>query len=220
MYKELHDGVVPALGRVHDDVGRVDSVSGRERFRLDTEHMRQEFEHYAGFAQIFESMRAEGEPHASMQMILRDGAWPENDVLMKLRADHCARYGELGERARRFTEGGYCTLFSEGRKLAGSSSELDNQIAAICARIFDDEFDHMLGGIADCIRSDNELRDSEWQLLTDLTTEQLRQRVYMRNAQFSHPLSPHRVQRIITGVCEPIPFDYERAFRLAGHSRN
>ena len=219
MYKELHDGVVPALSKVHEGVRHVDSVDGRETFRLKLENMRQEFEHYAGFAEIYESIGADGEASASTQMIMRDGAWPENDVLMQLRADHSACFGKLGERARRFTEGGYCTLFSEGRKLAGGS-ELDNKIAATCERIFDDEFDHMLGGIADFIRSDSELGDAEWQTLTRLTTEQLRQRIYMRNAQFSNVIDPERLQLIVNGVCEPVSFDYERAFRHATRSND
>ncbi len=217
MYKELHDGVMPILRKVDDAVRLVGSPDGRESFRQDIENMREEFEHYVGFARIYESLLTENEPHASVETILRDGAWPENDALMQLRADHSARYGELGERARRFTEGGYCTLFSEGRKLA-DGSDVDNQIAATCARVYDDEFDHMLGGIADFIRADCELSDPEWQLHTDLTTDQLRQRVYMRNAQFSNVISPQRLELIVNGACAPIPFDYARAARLAGHA--
>lgn len=219
MYKELHDGVMPSLDKVHDGVRHVGSPCGRATFRQELDNIREEFEHYVGFARIYESLLARGEPPASVAVILRDGAWPENDALMYLRADHCARHGDLGERARRFTEGGYCTLFSEGRKLAGGS-ELDNRIAATCERIFDDEFDHMLGGIADFIRSDRELTDDEWRLLTDLSTDQLRQRVYMRNAQFSNVVSPHRLQQIVNGACAPIPFDYARAARLAGQARD
>lgn len=138
---------------------------------------------------------------------------------MQMRADRFERYGSLGDRALRFTEGGYCMLFSEGMKLAGGN-ELDRIIAASCARIFDDEFEHRLGGIADIISAHSGLDDAGWQTLTQLTTEQLRQRVRMRNAQFSHPVGPERLQQILYGACEPIPFDYERALSHANRSND
>lgn len=38
-----------------------------------------------------------------------------------------------------------------------------------------------------------------------------RQRIHMRNAQFSYPLSEERVQAIYRGDIQPLAFDYERA---------
>ena len=34
----------------------------------------------------------------------------------------------------------------------------------------------------------------------------------MRNAQFSHPIAADRLEAICSGACEPIAFDYQRAF--------
>ena len=42
----------------------------------------------------------------------------------------------------------------------------------------------------------------------------------MRNAQFSHPVGPERLQQILYGACEPIPFDYERALSHANRSND
>jgi hypothetical protein len=44
-----------------------------------------------------------------------------------------------------------------------------------------------------------------------VTCEILKLRLYMRNAQFSHPLSDARMAEIIAGKIEPIAFDYARA---------
>ncbi len=46
-------------------------------------------------------------------------------------------------RAHLFTEGGYCALFREGMKLGGRGG-VDDAIAAACAEIHDEEFDHMM----------------------------------------------------------------------------
>jgi hypothetical protein len=47
--------------------------------------------------------------------------------------------------------------------------------------------------------------------LTELTNEQLRLRLFMRNAQFSHPLSDARLKDILAGGIEPIAFDFAKA---------
>ena len=36
--------------------------------------------------------------------------------------------------------------------------------------------------------------------------------ILMRNAQFSHPIQNDRLEAICEGACEPIAFDYQRAF--------
>ena len=111
-------------------------------------------------------------------------------------------------RACKLSEGGYCTLFSEGMKLKGKPG-VDGKIAEACAKVYDDEFEHMLGGIAGIVQEG--LADADWRLMEKLIAEQLRHRICMRNAQFSRPLPEERVQAIFRGEIPPIEFDYRRA---------
>jgi hypothetical protein len=67
----------------------------------------------------------------------------------------------------------------------------------------------MLAGIAD-IGAEG-LGDADWRLMGELVQAQLRQRVLMRNAQFSRPLSDQRIAAIYRGEIEPLRFDYTRA---------
>ena len=111
-------------------------------------------------------------------------------------------------RACKLTEGGYCTLFSEGMALRGRGG-LGERIAQACAKVYDDEFGHMLAGIAGIAKEN--LSDADWQLLERLALAQLRQRIRMRNAQFSFPLTEERVQAIYRGDIQPLHFDFARA---------
>ena len=96
-------------------------------------------------------------------------------------------------------------------KLKGRSAA-DDAIAAACAKVHADEFEHMLAGIAGFDREP--YSTSDWTLLKDLTTTQMRQRIHMRNAQFGYPLSEARMTEIMAGAIEPISFDYDEAARL------
>ena len=96
-------------------------------------------------------------------------------------------------------------------KLAGRSAA-DDAIAAACAKVYADEFEHMLAGIAGIARRPFSAND--WSLLRDLTTAQVRQRIHMRNAQFGYPLPEARIQEILAGAIEPVGFDYETAARF------
>jgi hypothetical protein len=164
--------------------------------------VRAEYSHYCAFADLYDELRPAGTPKLNPQML---EPWPEEDALTALRYRHQDEHGAIGMRACKFTEGGYCTLFSEGMALKG----VDAKIAQACAKVYDDEFEHMLAGIAGIAEE-----DCDWQLMERLVTEQLKARIRMRNAQFSFPLSEDRVQRIFAGEVQPIEFDYRRA-RLA-----
>ncbi|HLI23306.1 MAG TPA: hypothetical protein VKV32_19425, partial [Stellaceae bacterium] len=114
-----------------------------------------------------------------------------------------------------FTEGGYCTLYSEGAKLKGKPG-VDGRIARACQKVFDDEFGHMMYGVLGV--DGHDMRAADWDALTDLTCQILRLRLHMRNAQFSHPVSDQRLREIFAGKIEPIAFDYARAESyLAAH---
>jgi len=210
MYKEYWEGFHRPLTRLV--AGGIDRHEALALSRLAYE----ELSHYCSFADVYAALDDAAaarvpDPHELAQR----GPWPENDELMRLRAEHARESAILGTRAVSFTEGGYCALFSEGMKLAGRGG-IDDRIASACARVFDDEFDHMLAGIVDI--DDASLSASDWGAITDMTVAQLRARIRMRNAQFGRPLPEERLARLLDGAGEPVKFDYRRAQRSASGS--
>jgi hypothetical protein len=212
--KELVDGVavrVRAVARALDE----GAAAGRpEDLVRMTEGLHEEATHYLAFVGAYERLGLDGLPPLDAATLTAACDWPENVALRELRAEHRRRHGELGAHAGLFTEGGYCTLFSEGMRLAGRGGA-DDAIARACALVHDDEFEHMLDGIAGFRELD--LRAEEWDVLVTLTVEQSRQRIRMRQAQFGEPVTPDRVDELLAGRGEPVAFDWARA-RLARHA--
>lgn len=180
-YKEVWDGCRPALRTLER------AFAGAAAFDPDAllhvvDDLRDELVHFRDFAALH--VAAGGEPLDPMRL----GSWPENDALAHLRAEHRRVHGLLGERASRLTEGGFATLYREGRALAGRGG-LDDRIAEVCARVYDDEIRHMEDGLRD-------LEDTE--PLIPLVLAQLRLRIRMRSAQFGHPLPAARLEALCT----------------------
>ncbi len=198
-------GVLKALV---EKTREIDVTLGRQEVLDVLDGVRAEFSHYAAFADAYDAIRPAGSPKINPEML---NEWPEEAALTKLRYRHQDEHGAVGMRACKFTEGGYCTLFSEGMALRGRDG-VDGRIAAACALVYEDEFGHMLNGIANI--ADDRLSEADWRLLETLVAEQLRQRILMRNAQFSHPVPERRIQEMLRGEIQPIVFDYEKA-RLA-----
>lgn len=196
------------LDRLRDAFPRIDIEVDRHEILEIAEMFLAEFSHYVAFADVYDALRREGEPKMNPHMLREAGDLPENAELARVRAEHRRRHGALGLRACEITEGGYCALFSEGMQLAGRGG-VDELIARACRSVYDDEFEHMLRGIVGL--DEETLRPADWQLLCELTREQMQSRIHMRNAQFSHPLSEARVQEIFAGRIQPVPFDYARA---------
>ncbi len=169
------------------------------------EGFKAEFMHYCAFADVYDELRPAGAPRLNPTALR---SWPEDDALTELRFRHQEQHGAVGLRACKLTEGGYCGLFREGMALKGRGG-IDGRIAAACALVYEDEFDHMLGGIANITTEG--LDDGDWKLLGQLVAAQMQQRIRMRNAQFSLPLSEARIAAIFRGEIEPVPFDYRRA---------
>jgi hypothetical protein len=205
--KELLDGVAVRVREVAQalDSGAAARAAGLVQM---TEGLHEEATHFLAFTAAYEHVAAEGAPALDAPTLVEICAWPENVALRELRVDHRRRHGALGGHAGVFTEGGHCTLFSEGMGLAGGS-EADDVIARACATVYEDEFDHMLDGIAGF--REMALAPSEWDLLRELTVEQSRQRVLMRQAQFDHPVPPPRLGELLAGAGEPLGFDWARA---------
>jgi hypothetical protein len=199
-------GIVPgSLKRLAEETASVDQSIDRHDFLDALEGVKAEFSHYVYFADLHDHLRPRGTPRLHPGMLEE---WPEEKALTALRYRHREAHGAIGMRASKTSEGGYCTLFSEGMKLAGRPG-VDGLIAQACSRVYDDEFGHMLSGIAGIAAEG--LHESDWTLLETLLVEQLRQRIRMRNAQFSYPVAEERIQAIYRGDIEPLQFDYQRA---------
>jgi hypothetical protein len=183
----------------------IDVTLDRHEIAEALETLQAEFAHYCAFADVHDAIRPPDVPRLNPERL---ESWPAEDALTALRFRHQEQHGAIGMRACKFTEGGYCTLFSEGMALAGRGG-VDDQIAAACALVYDDEFGHMLAGIAGIDREG--LGPSDWTLLEALVVEQLRQRIRMRNQQFGGPVSDARVAAIYRGDIAPIAFDWTRA---------
>ena len=193
------------LGAALKMLPRIDVEIDRHEALELIEGAHAEYSHYCLFADIWDSLRAPGEPK------IHPGAlknWPEGEALDGYRQEIRAKYkeGALAWASLKFTEGGYCTLYSEGAAIKGRGG-LDDQIAKACRKVYDDELGHVLNGIVAVNAHAREVED--WDLLETLVIEQLRRRVVMRNGQFSNPLPRARIEEIYAGKIEPIRVDLD-----------
>jgi hypothetical protein len=196
------------LTRLQEAFPQIDSGISRKEVMGVIEMLHDEFSHYCSFADTYDAIKDDATPPLDPHKI---ESWEEDQDLTKLRHSHNAEYGALGVRASKFTEGGYCTLFREGMRLKGRGGA-DELIAEGCAKIYEDEFQHMLGGILGL--DEENWSDDDFEKMGELVVAQLRQRILMRNAEFSFPLSDERIQAIYDGDIEPEPFDYENAEKV------
>lgn len=187
---------------------KIDQGIDRHEILDMTEGLHAEFAHYCAFADAYDAIRGRNDPPINPMMLRDVKSWPENEALGDLRAAHIRAHGDIGMRASRLTEGGYCALFSEGAKLKGGSTA-DRAIARACRSVYDDEFGHMLKGI---VGLDSEkLSSADWNLLQNLAVEQMRARFHMRNAQFGNPLPGAEIERLKQGRSKPVAFNYAKA---------
>ncbi len=193
------------LEQLREAFPKIDITIGRHQVLEIMTSFYDEFVHYCALADIYDAVRNEDDPRLDPHRLKAMDDLAENIELGRLRAAHRRDHGRLGMRACRFTEGGYCTLFSEGMKLEGRGG-IDDLIAEACAKIHDDEFRHMLKGVIGLDMEDYAAAD--WDLLTALTVAQMKVRVRMRNAQFSRPLADARIEAILAGDIAPLEFDY------------
>ena len=207
IYKEYWDGILPPLAMFSEHLPDASVKAGRDRLLTLVEVLHEEVEHFALFADLYREL--DGSDYArSPEQLRSEGGWPENDELMMLRQAHKDESPVLGQRAHHFTEGGYCTLFTEGMAISGRG-ELDDGIARVCQRIYDDEFKHMLLGLVEI--DDQGLSDADWEVLVNYTVAQMKLRILMRNAQFSQPVSEERLEQLLAGQADPVKFDFQAA---------
>ena len=205
--KELFDGVLPRVRALETRVRDLGAGSERAELAALADGIQTEIAHFRAFAAVYDELRTPADPLLDAAR-LEAAEWPENRALAALRARHRDRHGPLGRRAEAFTEGGYCTLYTSGCSLAGRGG-IDEAIAAACARVVDDEWDHMIAGIAGL--EHEVLSEGDWALLASLTVEQGRLRIHMRNAQFGEPLDADGLRDAASGALPPLGFDFARA---------
>jgi hypothetical protein len=190
---------------LREQVPQLDITVDRHELRDEIEKVYAEFTHYCLFADIYDGLLEPDEPRINANRLT---VWPEEDALAKFRAEIRKGSNKRLARATGFTEGGYCTLYSEGAKLRGRPG-VDGRIGSACQKVYDDEFGHMMYGVIGVEMDD--MTGADWEELTEVTCQILRLRLFMRNAQFSHPVSDARMKEILAGKIEPIAFDYARA---------
>jgi hypothetical protein len=210
IYKEYWGGILSQLGSFREHLPGAGIRSGRQRLLVIAEVLCEEVKHFSLFADLYQEL--EGVDYdLSPEELKEQGTWKENDDLVALRARHKTESSGLGQRAHSLTEGGHCALFTEGMALRGRGG-FDDVVAAVCRKIYDDEFNHMLLGI---MGSDNStLSGRDWDTLRSFTVEQMKQRILMRNAQFSFPVDDARIDELLRGKGERVQFDFDGAQAL------
>lgn len=187
---------------------RIDSEVPRAAVLAKTKLLYEEFSHYCAFADAHDALCGAGDETLSPARLAELPNWPENEAIRDRRAAIIEQFGAIGERACLFTEGGYCTLFSEGMRLRGRGGG-NELIADACALVYEDEFGHMAAGIKGL---DGEgISAGDWETLTELSVELAGLRIPMRNAQFSNPVAPERMAELCDGAGDPIQFDFDKA---------
>jgi hypothetical protein len=194
--KGLFQGPVAYLSEVF---AKIDREVDRHDVLDVIDDLRTEFFHYCLFADIYDALS--GEKLDPQQLT----GWEADNELARIRYEYREERGKLGYCAVRFTEGGYCSMYSTGMRLAGTG-ELNDRIAQACAHVYNDEIGHMRAGYVGLARQN--LAPAEWDEVAVMTKKILLQRMHMRNEQFSSPVSAERIHAIDAGAIEPMAFDY------------
>ena len=212
-FKELFDGFLPRLRELSERFPALEQGMGRADVLESAGAAYGELARYCAFAGVYDALRG-GRPPLSLAGMREQGDWDENVDLALARARHCWEYGGIATRAQALTDSGYCTLYSEGMSLAGrGGGDGDELIARACAVAYEDEWGHTLTAIADL--DDGGLDPEAVERIADLSVQQMKLRVRMRNAQFGFPLPPDRIRAIDAGDVDPLPFDYASAGLLS-----
>ena len=184
-YAGVADSKGETMGMVSDlvvqlkeQVPKLDITVDRHDLKELLEKVYVEYTHYCLFADLHDELLDPGEARLNANKLT---TWPEEEALASRRRDMRQTGGKIGVRASGFTEGGYCTLYSEGAKLQGRPG-LEGRIGKACQKVYDDEFGHMMWGVIGV--EEEGLSAADWGRMIEITTEQLRLRLYMRNAQF------------------------------------
>ncbi len=194
--KGLFQGPVAYLNEVFH---KIDVGVDRSEVLNVIDDLRTEFSHYCLFADIHDFLS--GEKLHPGQLT----SWEADNELARIRYEYREKSRRLGYFTVRFTEGGYCSMYSAGMRLAGTG-ELNDHIARACEQVFVDEIGHMRSGMV--ALSGQQLSAADWDEIAVMTRRILLQRIHMRNEQFSYPLPDERIRAIAAGEIAPMAFDY------------
>ncbi|MGH8621296.1 MAG: hypothetical protein ACREUB_09085 [Burkholderiales bacterium] len=194
--KGLFLGPVEQLRKAYP---RIDRGVDRHEVLEIIDGLRAEFYHYCLFADVHDYLSGGKLDPRRLE------SWPADDELARLRYAYRDQRGRLGYFAVRFTEGGYCSLYSTGMRLKGTG-ELNDRIAHACEKVYTDEIGHMREGFIGLARE--KLTRAQWDEIGTMSRKILLQRIHMRNEQFDFPLTAGRIREIEAGRIEPMPFDY------------
>ena len=194
--KGLFQGPATYLNEVFD---KIDLGVDRHEVLNVIDDLRTEFSHYCLFADIHDFLSPEKLSPQQLE------SWEADNELAAIRYEYREKRGNLGHFTVRFTEGGYCSMYSAGMRLAGTG-ELNDRIAKACDQVYVDEIGHMRSGFV--WLSGQDLSVADWDEVTVMTRRILLQRIHMRNEQFSYPLTTERIRAIAAGEIEPMKFDY------------
>lgn len=194
--KGLFQGPVAYLSEVFE---KIDREIDRHTVLDVIDDLRTEFAHYCLFADIYDGLSGE---KLNPKMLV---GWQADDELARIRYAYREQRGRLGYFAVRFTEGGYCSMYAAGMRLAGSG-QLNDKIAHACQQVYNDEIGHMRSGYVGLAQQ--ELAPTEWEEIATMVHKILLQRLHMRNEQFAYPLPAERIQAIEAGDITPMAFDY------------
>jgi hypothetical protein len=197
--KELLDGVVPRMRQLDRALaaGAIESSPVADI----AEELHEEAVHFRAFAAAHARVRPAGIGDLDLATLKAAVAWPANLALAAVRARHTERDRQLGAVAGSVTEGGCCALFREGIALAGGS-EADDAIAEACRAVLADEAEHMLSGLAAV--DEIGLRPEQWEVVVDMSVEQSRARLLMREEQFGGAVGPDRLAQLLESGAEPL----------------
>lgn len=194
--KGLFQGPVAYLSEVFH---KIDKEVDRHEVLDVIDDLRTEFFHYCLFADIYDVLSGQRLDPSQLT------GWEADNELARIRYQYREQRGKLGYFAVRFTEGGYCSMYASGMRLAGTG-ELNDRIAKACEHVYRDEIGHMRSGFLGLARQ--ELAPAEWEEIAAMTRKILLQRILMRNQQFSYPLAAERIREIEAGQIQPLAFDY------------
>ena len=197
---------------------RIDVELDRRAVLARVDALREEFAHYCAFADVHDALALAGEARLTPRDLV---GWEEDRQLAELRLTHKREDAALGARAARLTEGGFCTLFSSGMRLAaqdtGPHARANTLIAAACHGVYHDEYEHMRAGL---VGLDGEGHgEAEWRALERMATAQARSRIAMRNAQFGYPLAGEVLAAALAGRLTPLFGGSAHEIALTGRSR-
>ena len=197
-YKELQprkDGLILRLVKQLDaDYPALEQRVDRGSYLGTMQFLLEEFRHYVLFADVIDALT--GEKLTPEELVAYELSEERN--LRELRESSFVRWGDLARSASSFCEGGGASIFYEGMQVAGDP--ISAMIAAACESVYRDEIDHAHHGVEGLLTVAQ--TEADWETAHSLVEQISRQRLRMRNEQFSFPLSQERVEEIGRGEIE------------------